>query len=125
MKRVPIPPEAFLGVIELHGPMTLDEICIASRTHTARMVRKLRDDGRVHICGWAHNGGTNGAGMFRMIVAAGLGENIPRPKMNAEEFKRRERDRNRKYRESHRKPKAAPPPPQLPTHTPTLGIWGL
>ena len=120
MMRTPIPACVFYHELQQHGPMTIEEIGLASRSHTMRMIALLRAAEKIHIVGWR---GTLGA--YRMVLAAGPGIDAPRPKLDIDEVRRRTNAAARRRAASKRPAPPPPPPPSLPTHNPTIGFWGL
>lgn len=118
MRRIPIPPSVFYNAMKRHGPMTIEDFGIASRSHTINMLLELRAVNQAHICGWQ----TGQMGRYRAIYDAGPGKDAPMPRMTIEETRERQRQKRHQKREASR-PK--PPPPMLPTYHPRLGMWGL
>lgn len=120
MKRIPIPASAVYGVIKQNGPMTIEEIGLCSRSHTLRLLSELRFARKVYVSGWRQTA----PGHYRMLIGIGSGPDVPMPHISKDEKMRRQRDYQRR-RAGALRPKVLPAPPQLPTHHPRVGIWGL
>jgi len=119
MKRIPIPASGFLDLLNARGPLTIQDFGIASESHTVRKIAELRAAGLAHIHCWQ----TAANGRPVMVVAAGPGQDAMRPKLTPKQAARKRSQQNLLYRE--RKKAEALFRPQLPTHTPTFGIWGI